>query len=128
MISDEIKPKETIQDSNYNTIGSPVVENKLKQPGDKIAGWMARNGLLLLRTSVGIVYFWFGIVKFFPGLSPAETLAANTISELTFGYIPSKVSLPFLAMWECTLGVGLIASRGMRVILTLLFLQMLGTF
>jgi uncharacterized membrane protein YkgB len=89
---------------------------------------MAFNGLWLLRVSVGIIYLWFGAVKFFPGLSPAETLAVNTISQLTFGYMPSKISLPLLAIWECTLGIGLITSQGMRIILVLLFLQMLGTF
>jgi uncharacterized membrane protein YkgB len=32
----------------------------------RLAALMARYGITLLRLSVGIVYFWFGLLKFFP--------------------------------------------------------------
>ena len=35
----------------------------------------------LLAISIGICYLWFGVLKFFPGLSPADTLAKETISN-----------------------------------------------
>ena len=35
-----------------------------------ITGWMARFGPMLLRVSLGIVFLWFGLLKFFPNLSP----------------------------------------------------------
>lgn len=120
--------KSTLTPSENNKSEQETVYNRLKQAEVLVIEWMARNGLLLLRMSLGIIYFWFGILKFFPGLSPAELLAGQTISQLSFGYIDSAVSLPILATWECALGVGLMMSRGMRVILILLFLQMLGTF
>lgn len=88
---------------------------------------MARYGLPLLRISLGIVFFWFGAVKFFPGLSPAQSLAGRTIEQLTFGIVPPNVALPFLAAWECVIGLGLIAGVWMRLVLLLLFVQMLGT-
>ncbi|MBK6622060.1 MAG: hypothetical protein IPG32_14735 [Saprospirales bacterium] len=36
-----------------------------------------RQALLftLLRISFGVIYTWFGMLKFFPGISPAEDLA-----------------------------------------------------
>ena len=37
-----------------------------------ITSWMNRNGLRMLRISVGIVFVWFGVLKFFPGVSPAQ--------------------------------------------------------
>jgi uncharacterized membrane protein YphA (DoxX/SURF4 family) len=40
---------------------------------------MARYGPMLLRVSLGIVFLWFGILKFFPSASPAEELASRTI-------------------------------------------------
>jgi uncharacterized membrane protein YphA (DoxX/SURF4 family) len=92
-----------------------------------ITNWMARYGILLLRVSLGIVFFWFGALKFFPGLSPAQDLAAQTITVLTFGLIPASVSVPFLAAWECLIGLGLITGKFMRITLLLLFVQMLGT-
>jgi hypothetical protein len=43
---------------------------------------MARHGITLLRVSLGVVFFlWFGVLKFFPGLSPAQSLAARTIDH-----------------------------------------------
>jgi uncharacterized membrane protein YphA (DoxX/SURF4 family) len=93
----------------------------------RITTWMARYGLLLLRLSLGIVFFWFGFLKFFPDLSPAQDLATRTIEVLSFGLIQPEVSIYILAVWECLIGLGLIFGRFMRITLLLLFLQMLGT-
>ena len=92
-----------------------------------VTNWMARFGIMLLRVSLGIVFFWFGVLKFFPGLSPAQNLATRTIDILTFGLIPPNVSILVLATWECLIGIGLILGLFMRATLLLLFLQMLGT-
>jgi uncharacterized membrane protein YphA (DoxX/SURF4 family) len=88
---------------------------------------MARYGLTLLRWSVGLVFLWFGILKFFPGMSPAQELATKTISLLTFGRVPPSTSIWVLALWETLIGVGLLFNLFMRGTLLLLFLQMLGT-
>jgi len=92
-----------------------------------ITEWMAQYGLLLLRLSLGIVFFWFGVLKFFPNLSPAQELATRTISVLTGGTLPPAVSLPVLAGWECLIGLGLLWGRGLRATLFLLYMQMAGT-
>lgn len=92
-----------------------------------ITRWMARYGLALLRVSLGICFFWFGVLKFFPSMSPAQDLATRTISVLSFGLVPPSVSLPVLAAWECVIGIGLIAGRGLRITLLLLYAQMAGT-
>ena len=89
--------------------------------------WMAKYGVLLLRVSLGIVFFWFGVLKFFPGVSEAEGLATETISVLTFGLLAPAVSIYILAVWECLIGLGLIFGLFMRATLLLLWLQMLGT-
>jgi uncharacterized membrane protein YkgB len=92
-----------------------------------ITAWMSKYGLLLLRLSVGIIFFWFGILKFFPGHSPAQDLAIRTIDLLTFGLIPGSISIYLLASWEVLIGIGLLTGVYMRVTLLLLFAQMLGT-
>ncbi|MCS7220036.1 MAG: DoxX family membrane protein [Anaerolineae bacterium] len=92
-----------------------------------LTSWMARNGVLLLRLSLGLVFFWFGVLKFFPGLSPAESLAGNTISSLSFGLIPPRMAVWILAAWETLIGLGLLSGRFLRETLLLLWLQMLGT-
>lgn len=92
-----------------------------------ITRWMARNGVPLLRVSLGIIFLWFGFLKFFPGMSPAQDLAMRTTSILTFGLVPPSVAINILAAWECAIGLGLIFNLFMRATLFLLFVQMLGT-
>jgi uncharacterized membrane protein YkgB len=88
---------------------------------------MARYGPTLLRLSIGVVFLWFGLLKFFPGLSPAEGLAARTIVTLTGGRLSPETAVLLLAAWESLIGLGLIFRLAMRVTLLLLWLQMLGT-
>src|SRR5262245_12812060 len=92
-----------------------------------VTHWMARHGITLLRVSLGIVFFWFGVLKFFPGLSPAQDLAARTIEMLSFGLVKPNISVPLLAAWECLIGLGLITNKFMRATLLLLWVQMIGT-
>ena len=89
---------------------------------------MDRNGLFQLRISMGIVFVWFGVLKFFPGVSAAQDLAIRTIEMLTFGLVPEVLIINGLALWEVLIGVGLIWGKYMKATLLLLFLQMIGTF
>jgi uncharacterized membrane protein YphA (DoxX/SURF4 family) len=93
----------------------------------RITTLMARSGVPLLRTALGIVFLWFGALKLIPGLSPAENLAARTIEVLSFGIVAPSVSVPVLAIWECLIGLGLLTGLALRATLLLLFVQMLGT-
>lgn len=93
----------------------------------KITAWMAHNGIILLRISIGIVFLWFGVLKFFPALSPAEGIAARTISLISFGIVPPGAAVLILAIWETLIGLGLIFRLFLRTTLLLLYLQMLGT-
>lgn len=94
----------------------------------RITRTLASMSIPVLRIALGVVFFWFGVLKFFPNLSPAEELAARTIETITFGTIQSNVSLPVLATWESLIGLGLIFGKFLRATLALLALQMLGTF
>jgi uncharacterized membrane protein YkgB len=92
-----------------------------------ITRWMARHAILFLRISLGIVFLWFGVLKFFPGASPAEQLAGQTIARLSFGHITTDESLPVLAAWESLIGIGLLTNAAPRLTLFFLYAQMLGT-
>lgn len=100
---------------------------KYQQLDEQITAFMRKYGITFLRISLGIIFFWFGFLKFFPGLSPADQIATKTISTLTFGLIQPNVSIVILATWETLIGLGLILGKYLRVILFLLFAQMLGT-
>jgi len=92
-----------------------------------IVRWLARYSLPFLRIGMGIIFLWFGVLKFFPGLSPATDLAVRTIGVLTFGLIPASVSLFLLAALETAIGLGFFTGRYMRLALGLLVFQMAGT-
>lgn len=93
----------------------------------KITLWMAKNGLFLLHISIGIIFIWFGILKFFPGASPAESIAYRTIDTLTFNMFSEKTILIGLAVWEVAIGIGLVLKIFIREVLLLMYIQMLGT-
>ncbi|WOC40560.1 doxx family protein [Polaribacter sp. HL-MS24] len=59
----------------------------------------------ILAITIGIVYVWFGSLKFFSFLSPAEILAKKTIKFLTLGMIPSDLAIILLASLEVAIGI-----------------------
>ncbi len=87
-----------------------------------ITFWMAKNGLPVLRVGLGVVFFWFGALKLFPGMSPAEDLVRNT----TY-FMDPDIFQPVLAVWEMLIGLGFLTGRFMRLTILLLFAQMGGT-
>ena len=82
----------------------------------------------ILAISIGLVYLWFGALKFFPELSPAEGLAKDTINLLTLGFIPSNISIVLLAVWEILVGLLLILNIYRRPAILLALVHMLCTF
>lgn len=88
--------------------------------------FIERKGIDLLRISVGIVFFWFGFLKFFGSTSPAEEIASKTISLLSFGLLKPEVSMPMLAVIECLIGIGILTKKYMRFAIPLLYFQMCG--
>ena len=105
-----------------------AIKIKFDEIDDLILAWMAKHGIKLLRLSIGIVFIWFGALKYFDHLSPAQDLAINTIQSLTSHLLPDKVDLYLLATLEVVIGLGLFFKFWLRLILFLLFVQMLGTF
>ena len=82
----------------------------------------------ILAISIGIVYLWFGMLKFFPGLSPAESLAVDTINNLTFGLIKPSVSIILLAIWEISIGLLFIFAPLKRIVIVFTLVHMVLTF
>ena len=97
--------------------------NQAKVPTAKGSGSAAA-----LRISIGLVYLWFGMLKFFPDVSPAEDLARNTIHCLTFGLVPDQISVLLLAIWEVAVGVLLITGLFRSIALRVTLVHILCTF
>ena len=88
--------------------------------------WLVAYSVAILRVSVGAVFLGFGLLKFFPGVSPAQGLVEATTDILTFGLVPGAVALVAVAILESIIGLCLIAGRGMRAAMYLLIVQLGG--
>lgn len=97
------------------------LNNRFNHIDRALTAWMAEYGILLLRISIGIIYFWFGALKLIPGASPAEALIRSSIL-----FLPMAFFIPFLAIWEMLIGLGFISGRFMRITILLMMMQMVG--
>jgi uncharacterized membrane protein YphA (DoxX/SURF4 family) len=86
------------------------------------------GSLTILRISVGVIYCWFGSLKLFPAVSPAEHIAIRTMTKLTGGLVPAQVSLPLLGTAEALIGLALITGILLRHALVAFYAHMGGVF
>lgn len=89
---------------------------------------MAHNGLLVTRIALGIVFLWFGVLKLLPVVLPIDLLAERTLTLITFHLFRPETCLHVLAVFEMIIGLGMLTKRLLRLTVSLLFLQMPGTF
>ena len=89
---------------------------------------MAHQGLFVTRVALGVIFLWFGILKFLPVVTPIDKLAETTLSILTFHLFRPESCLHVLAFFECIIGLGMLTKRFVRLTVALLFLQLPGTF
>lgn len=82
----------------------------------------------LLRMALGVTYFYFGFLKFFPDLSVAEVLAGHTLTNLTSYGVDARSLLFGLAVLECAIGLGFLFNVFLPAVTVLFFLHLAGTF
>lgn len=87
---------------------------------------LVRYSLDVLRVAVGAVFLGFGVLKFFPGVSPAQGLVIATTDNLALGLVPGQVALVGIAAVECFIGLCMLAGRWMRLAIWLLALELVG--
>ncbi|WP_422860404.1 doxx family protein [Flagellimonas sp. S174] len=84
--------------------------------------------IAFVRISIGIVFLWFGVLKFFPNTSPAETMAQRTMDKLTLGLISSEMNYLILAIIETVFGLFLIGNIFKKMIVPLTLGHLIMTF
>jgi uncharacterized membrane protein YkgB len=89
---------------------------------DAVIDFLRRNSETVLRLALATVFIWFGALKLIDR-SPVATLVADTIA-----WLPSSFVVPTLGAVEVAIGLGLLFGIGLRIVLLLFVLQMLGTF
>lgn len=82
----------------------------------------------VLRVCIGLIFCWFGVLKFFPRASAAEDFAVRAMTELTTGLIPAQISLCMLAVLETAIGLAFVTGFLLRYALAAFFLHMAGVF
>ncbi|WP_235523250.1 DoxX family protein [Cellulomonas sp. Root485] len=91
-----------------------------------LATVLARHSITALRISLGLVFLGFGVLKFFPGMSPAAELAERTIGTLTFGLVGPTAALLLTAIMETVIGLTLVTGLFLRTGLVILAGALVG--
>ncbi len=100
--------------------------NALMYKGNRIANVLGRHSVDILRVSLGLVFLGFGVLKFFPGASPAEALVMRTIDTLTLGVIDGRNAVLLTALMECFIGLTLVTGKFLRTGLLVLGFSLVG--
>lgn len=98
----------------------------LQKLDEAINRFLLVHSIRLLRIVVGLVFLAFGLLKFFPGVSPVEGLTIKTIDTVSFGLVPGGVAIVLAACSECIIGLLLISGRWLRIAIYLLAGQLIG--
>ena len=96
----------------------PVGRRPRRSPGSRRCS--TRHSITALRISLGLVFLGFGVLKFFPGMSPAAELAERTIGTLTFGLVGPTAALLLTAIMETVIGLTLVTGLFLRTGLVIL--------
>ena len=100
--------------------------NALIYKGNRIATVLGRHSVDILRISLGLVFLGFGILKFFPGASPAEALVMRTLDTLTLGVVDGRNAVLLTALMECFIGLTLVTGKFLRTGLLVLGFSLVG--
>ena len=71
----------------------------------RLESGFASYSVTVLRLSLAVVFFWFGIVKPFD-VSPAHPVVRTGIL-----FLPFDIFFPILGWWEALVGVGFLFKR-----------------
>jgi len=88
--------------------------------------FLLARSIQMLRIIVGLIFLGFGVLKFFPGVSPVEELTIKTTDALSFDLVPGGIAIVLIASLECIIGLLLISGRGLRIAVYLLAGQLIG--
>jgi len=91
-----------------------------------LARFLTRWSVPALRVALGLVFLGFGVLKFFPGASPAEEIAGRTVETLTLGLVPAPTAVIVVAVMETFIGLTLVTGRLLRVGLVVLAVALVG--
>ena len=82
----------------------------------------------VIECSLALIFYWFGFLKLFPHVSPAEDLGGRTVQALTLHLIPFRLGVTLLGLLEIGLAIGLYLIPRYTWVLWLVMAHLVGTF
>jgi len=82
----------------------------------------------LIECGLALVFYWFGFLKLFPHVSPAEELGGRTVEALTLHLLPFRLGVTLLGLLEIGLAIGLYLIPRYTWVLWLVMAHLVGTF
>ena len=99
------------------------IETPMLRRADRVLVPMVRKwSIPILRWALGITFVWFGALKVFE-VSPVADMVASTVY-----FLDPEWFVPALGVFEILVGVGLLLRVWLRLVLAMIFLQLVGTF
>jgi putative oxidoreductase len=93
---------------------------------DALARVLTRYSITALRIALGVVFLGFGVLKFFPGVSPAQPLVERTLGTLTLHHMGGGPALLLTACMETVIGLTLVTGKFLKAGLVLLAMALVG--
>ena len=94
----------------------------IRQADRVLVPFVRRWGIPVLRSGLAITFVWFGALKVLD-VSPVSEMVASTVY-----FLDSDWFVPALGWVEILVGLGLFFRVWLRLVLAVLFAQMIGTF
>jgi len=102
------------------------VIKRFEQLENRLHHLLVLHSITFLRVTVGAVFLGFGVLKFFPNVSPAQNLVEATTHILTFALLPGSVTIVLVGAIESFIGLCLLLNRWMRLAVWLLAGEFVG--
>jgi putative oxidoreductase len=110
--------------SSANPEPVPLLRRSLPRVMTRLQGAssvLTRASVPLLRVSLGVVFIWFGALKF-TNSTPVAELVANTVP-----FLPARWFVPALGAFEVGLGLALLVGRWLGIVALLMVAHLSGT-
>jgi uncharacterized membrane protein YphA (DoxX/SURF4 family) len=92
----------------------------------RLQGWLSAHSITVLRVALGSIFLAFGVLKLFPGYSPAAQIAARTLDRLTLGVVSGETAVLVTAVTETVIGLTLVTGVFLRIGLVVLAGALVG--
>jgi uncharacterized membrane protein YkgB len=101
-------------------------QEKLESIDEKVIMFFRKNGMLISRSALFIIFFWFGILKVFL-LSPAGPLVSDLLNVTFLGFIDANTFNILFGVFECIIGLMILFPRLERITFAVLLFHLFTT-